>query len=368
MPARNDGWMVSLRWKFALAFGKSILFAIATVFVGYSIVTLLQQSKPFEAPIAWVVNHIGSTAAMVLVGSVLVLLYFFWFSRQIVDYLAEITHGLREIAKGKLDHELEVKTSDELGVVAETVNQMARQLQQSIEEERTAERMKNDLITGVSHDLRTPLTSILGYLELIENSRYRDEVELHYYVNIAYEKTVNLKKLIDDLFDYTYLHNHGLQPNLAPLRLTAILQQLAEEFVPSLTAAGMSCRLFGGGSDLLIRADAKQLVRAFENLISNAIRYGRDGQFVDIRIDRQADEAVVQVVNYGEPIPPQDIPFIFDRFYRVDKARTSHAGGTGLGLAITRSIVQMHGGSISVRSGRAETVFETRFPLTLNET
>jgi signal transduction histidine kinase len=356
-------FIYTVRWKFMFAFVLSAALAAATVLIAYRLLLILVYVKPFTAPIGWVVREIGSAPVMVVVGAILFLVFFFLFSRKSIGYLDEITRGLQEIAEGNLDYKIVTKSSDEMGAVAEHFNQMTEKLRKSIEEERYAERTKSELVTGVSHDLRTPLTSVLGYLETIENDRYKDEVELRYYTSIAYEKTKTLKRLIDHLFEYTSLSGGGMELELKRVNLIGFLKQLAEEFIPALTKAGMSSRLVTEEDHVYIQADGHQLMRAYENLISNAIRYGSKGKFVDIRIGKTDGEAVVEIVNYGEPIPERDLPYIFERFYRTDASRSSQTGGTGLGLAITKSIIELHGGRLSARSGWRETVFETGFPL-----
>ncbi|RKN84863.1 sensor histidine kinase [Paenibacillus ginsengarvi] len=359
----KTNFIYTMRWKFILAFVLSIASAAATVLIAYRVLLVLVYVKPFTVPISWVVNRIGSTPVMVVAGGILFLVYFFIFSSKILGYLGEITRGLQEIAKGNLNYTIVTKSADELGTVAEHFNQMTEKLRKSIEEERNAERTKNELITGVSHDLRTPLTSVLGYLELIETDRYHDEVELRYYTNIAYEKTKSLKKLIDRLFEYTSLSGEGTELQLKKVNIYGFLKQLAEEFIPQLSKAGMSCRMAAEDDGLFIQADGHQLMRAYENLFSNAIRYGGKGKYVDIRIGKDDNAVVVEIVNYGEPIAARDLPFIFERFYRADRSRSSQNGGTGLGLAIAKSIIELHGGQITARSNRKETVFETRLPL-----
>jgi len=358
----KTNFIYTMRWKFVLAFVLSIASAAVTVLVVYRFMHLLVYVKPFTVPISWVVNRIGSMPVMVVIGCILFLFYFFVFSSRILGYLEEITRGLQEIAKGNLNYAIVAKSTDELGTVAEHFNQMTEKLRNSIEEERNAERSKNELITGVSHDLRTPLTSVLGYLELIETDRYKDEVELRYYTNIAYEKSKSLKKLIDRLFEYTSLSGAGIDLQLKKVNIYGFLKQLTEEFIPQLTKAGMSCRITAEDDGLFIQADGNQLMRAYENLISNAIRYGGKGKFIDIRIGKDDNAVVVEIVNYGEPIAAKDLPFIFERFYRADQSRTSQNGGTGPGLAIAKSIIELHGGQIAARSDRKETVFETRLP------
>ncbi|GIP35754.1 cell wall metabolism sensor histidine kinase WalK [Paenibacillus sp. J2TS4] len=349
----------TVRWKFIFVFILSVAFTALTLLLCYQLGLLLI----YTPVVRWVVHEIGSIPVMAVSGGILFLFFFFLLSQKIIRYLEEITLGLQEIAKGNLSYEIVAKSSDELGTVAEAINSMTKQLKKSIEEERLAEKTKNELITGVSHDLRTPLTSILGYLELIENDRYKDEVEFRYYTNVAYEKALRLKKLIDDLFEYTSIHDKGPQLEPKKININGLLKQLAEEFNPLLTQEGMTYRLMASDAKLSIYADGNQVVRAFENLISNAIRYGKDGKVVDIRLSKEGGEAVIQIINYGKPIPEKDLPRIFERFYRAEKSRSSRSGGSGLGLAITKSIVELNGGQISVRSSREQTVFETRFPL-----
>lgn len=395
----------SIRLKMLLMLLASIGIAAALLIILYALSTLVLSIPAINPPLAWIVNNLGSKPVMLVTGIILFLASYYmstrWFAldlrkvetglqditagrfdsrieldtrdevgavaaginhmtEQLNVYLEEITHGLREIAKGNFDTEIPVRSGSQLGEVAESINQMSRQLHQSILEERHAEKTKNDLITGVSHDLRTPLTSILGFLEVIEEDRYQDEVELRYYVNIAYEKAQNLKKLIDDLFEYTRINN-GLPLDIREIDMAQFMRQLIEEFVPSLEKARMECKL-AAEEGLVIRADGAQLVRAYENLISNAIRYGESGHRIDIAVRSVGGQVSISFTNYGDPIPERDLPFIFDRFYRVEASRSKQTGGTGLGLAITKSIVEVQGGEIRVRSDRQRTTFETRFP------
>lgn len=395
----------SIRLKMLLMLLTSIGITAALLIILYALSTLILSIPVIKPPLVWVINHIGSDPVMLVTGIILFFASYYmstkWFvldlqkiqtglqditagrfdsrielksqdelgvvassinhmTEQLNVYLEEIRNGLREIAKGNFDTDIPVQSGSQLGEVAESINQMSRQLHQSILEERNAEKTKNDLITGVSHDLRTPLTSILGFLEVIEEDRYQDEVELRYYVNIAYEKAQNLKKLIDDLFEYTRINN-GLPLDIQKIDMAQFIRQLIEEFVPALEKSGMECKL-AAEEGLIIRADGAQLVRAYENLITNAIRYGDSGKRIDIAVRSDGNQVSISFTNYGDPIPERDLPFIFDRFYRVETSRSKQTGGTGLGLAITKSIVEIQGGEIRVRSDQQRTTFETLFP------
>src|SRR5690606_8323831 len=145
---------------------------------------------------------------------------------------------------GDLDINIPIKSNDELGFLAQNINNMAAKLKKSIEDERNAERTKNELITSVSHDLRTPLTSIMGYLELITSDRYDNEIRMRHYADIAYQKSKRLKRMIDDLFELTTLDHGKIELNKARIDLGQLLEQLTEEFVPILYEANMEYRLF----------------------------------------------------------------------------------------------------------------------------
>ena len=379
----------------------------AFIFFGYFMAGALQKIKYVDVPINWSIEHAGSFRVMIIAGIILFPISFFLASNRLVQdlreinaglqeisagrfghvvtvkgkdelsvvaesinqlssewdhYLAEITLGLKEIASGQFDHQIPEIAGNKLGEVALSINQMSMQLKHSIAEERKAEKTKNDLITGVSHDLRTPLTSILGFLEVIQEDRYQDEVEMRYYVNIVYEKSLALRRLIDELFEYTRINN-GMPLELSELDIAGLIGQLAEEFVPATENAGMEIRLNMQEGQFKIQADGGLLVRAYENIISNAIQYGKAGKYIDIDITQDGDMLAVRIQNYGDPIPERDLPFIFDRFYRVERSRSKQTGGTGLGLAITKSIVEVHGGCITARSSRKATSFETRFSI-----
>ncbi|MDQ0170477.1 sensor histidine kinase [Paenibacillus tundrae] len=366
----NSTLINTVRWKFIYAFLLSGILTAAILYGGSKVVQSILAAQPYPnysipaRGVRWLINNIGSIPLMMVIGVLGFVLFFFLFTRRTIMVLNEITAGIQEVAKGELSHRIEVKSSDEFGVVAASINQMAEQLQISLEEERNAVAAKNDLITGVSHDLRTPLTSILGFLEYIEKDRYQDEIEMRYYVSIAYEKSLTLRKLIDDLFEYTRVSGGNLPLSMTTLNLNSFLMQLAEEFTPMLEEASMTYAFVGGQEPLWIEAAPGELVRAYENLFSNAIRYGSKGKVMEIGLGLEGEEAVVRISNYGDPIPAQDLPYLFDRFYRVDKSRSRETGGTGLGLAIAKSMIELHHGTIAAYSDKGRTDFVTRFPLT----
>lgn len=299
-------------------------------------------------------------------GIILFFIFFFLMNRFLLaqkklKYAHEISKEIQKIAQGKFDIKIPIRSSDELGKLAENINKMANQLKTSIEDERNAEKTKNELITSISHDLRTPLTSILGYLGLIVNGQYKDEVHLMYYADIAHEKSHKLKKLIDELFEFTRLSHGSMKIQTSSINLLNLFKQLVEELFPIFQDAKMESRLLGLDDKIYILGDGDMLVRAFENIIVNAIRYGKDGKYVDIELKQKNSLAIINITNYGSPIPKAYLPYIFEKFYRIEQSRSEATGGTGLGLAIAKNIIELHSGKISVQSNNEKTTFKICF-------
>ncbi len=309
-----------------------------------------------------VFDRFGLLTTYITVSLVFFFIYFFALSRSTIRYLMRISQGIEQIAGGDFESRLPVRGGDELGALAENINKMTAQLKLSIEEERRTERTKAELVTNVSHDLRTPLTSIVGYLGLIEEDRYRDEVELRHYVQIAYEKSTRLKTMIDDLFEYTRTSG-GIGLRLSPINLVEMIGQLAAQFRLQFEQAEVKCRLALPDHSILVDADGDKLVRVFENLVVNAIQYGKEGRQIDIAVWSERGLAVVEIVNYGEPLPASVIPLLFERFYRGEQSRSRNTGGSGLGLAIAKNIVELHHGQISAASAEGKTSFKVELPL-----
>ncbi|CAM4204051.1 signal transduction histidine kinase [Paenibacillus endophyticus] len=298
-------------------------------------------------------------------GIVLFFLYFFMLQWQMFRNLSQMNQTVRGIAEGRyeLDYQIEVSKSSLFSPMASNINNLVGRLHHALDDERKAEQTKNELITNVSHDLRTPLTSVLGYLGLIEQDRYRDEVELRHYVQIAYDKSQRLNVLINDLFEYTRMRHDTSGLKLTTFNLIEMLGQLLVQFRLPLQEAGMQSRLVSDKASVMLEGDPAKLVRVFENLISNAINYGKEGKQIIVKASAEDGAAIVEVINFGEPISSVDLPYLFDRFYRVDKSRTQWAGGSGLGLAIAKGIIQKHGGMISVSSDLEQTSFRVALPI-----
>ena len=284
--------------------------------------------------------------------------------RRSVNYIKDIADGIEKIAAGDLDTKIEVRGDDEFSQMAEAINNMASDLKELLRLERESEQQKNDLITNIAHDLRTPLTSIIGYLELLTGKNYMmlKEDQRKKYLNIAYTKSKRLEQLTGDLFDFTKLTYGKVTMKMGYVDIVKLLEQLLEEAYPSFKDKGLKYEFRTNTSSCEITADGVLIARLFDNLIGNAIKYGADGKKVIVKFtdDPENDAVEVKVINFGFTIDEKDLPFIFDKFYRADKARSTQTGGTGLGLAIAKNIAEMHAGSISAQSDLDGTVFTVR--------
>ncbi|MFE6139405.1 sensor histidine kinase [Bacillus sp. NPDC057893] len=275
-------------------------------------------------------------------------------------YFDQILNEIKHIGHSNFEHEIIIIPDTPLGELAKEINNIVKQLKISIEEERLIEQTKKDLITNVSHDLRTPLTSIVGYLTYIHQDKYRDEIELRYFIEIVYDKALRLTSLINDLFEYTRFQNKGTHLEKTKIDITEMLEQLVVQFRFEIKQANMNVRQSISSKKLSVFADGEKLVRVFENLITNAIRYGNDGKYIDIVAREENNLVVIDIINYGSSIPTTELPYIFERFYRVEKSRALQTGGSGLGLAITKSIVELHDGTIEVHSDVEKTTFTVK--------
>ena len=277
--------------------------------------------------------------------------------------LRHVIEELHYIADGHFDHRIPFVVTTDLQKVIDSINALVDSTVASMEEERQIEQSKDDLITNVSHDIRTPLTSIIGYLGLLKSSELNEDQAK--YIKIAYDKALQMKALAEDLFEYTTLRsstNNKLV--LAPLHVNSMLEQVAAGFELEAEKKNITFNVVTRPRDLVIDADAKMIVRMLNNLISNALKYGHGATEINLIANKVNNKFVeLRVENNGEQIPKKSLQKIFDRFYRVESSRNLKSGGTGLGLAITKSIVDLHGGTIKCQSTSELTSFIIQLPL-----
>lgn len=292
-----------------------------------------------------------------------------------IEYIRKLRRSIQQVTSGNYGVQCEVEYDDELGSLATNINVLSKTLlakekeseklkekeRAALDIERNAERQKNELITNVAHDLRTPLTTIVGYLELIKDDTALSKEDVHKYSGIAYEKSIRLQEMMDDLFEFTKLDNADIKLNKSMINLSGLIMQMTDEFYPSFKDCNITPIVDLPEENIYVQGDGQLLARVFDNLISNALKYGYHN--TDLKIEVSGDEkyATVKVINHGDTIAPEDIPLLFNKFYRTDSSRNSKTGGTGLGLAITKNIVDLHHGDISVTSDDQITTFIVKF-------
>ncbi|MCR8645958.1 HAMP domain-containing histidine kinase [Paenibacillus sp. N1-5-1-14] len=355
----------SFRSQMITLFSISMLISGLITYGLYKILQYYYRTQvKFEDLIAYVrlfISAVGDINFFLILFIPLAILFFFLFTKRYAVYFNEISTGIRHLANGDFDKKVTVASHDEFGGIAADINLAGQQLKQAVDRGDFAESSKDQLVLNLAHDLRTPLTSVIGYLVFIMKDEQRSKDQVRHYMGIAYAKSQRLEKLIDELFEITRMNYGNLPIDKQPIDLSELLTQLSEELYPVFEKNHLEVRL-NVASQLVISGDGDLLARVFENLLTNAIRYGGDGQFVDIHVSAEGDEAVIQVINYGDRIHPDDLPHLFDMFYTGDKSRVNKEGSTGLGLFISKNIVTQHNGTITVESSLIRTKFEIRLP------
>lgn len=321
----------------------------------------IQQSGKVSALVHFILGqHLAVVILYVLLGIVIFSVTFMILEEPGIRYLGRISDAVQSISQGNLNTEVDVTGDDEFSAMAANLNKMSSDIRKLMDKEREAERTKNELITNVAHDLRTPLTSIIGYLELLAGNTQIPQEMQHKYIEIAYSKSRRLEKLIEDLFGFTKLNYGKIAMHIGQIDIVKLLEQLLEEAYPNFEEKNLSYDLQSNVPAKIISADGNLLARLFDNLIGNAIKYGADGKRVLVKIRGEEDTVTVSVTNFGRVIPADELPLLFNKFYRVEQSRSATTGGTGLGLAIAKEIVDMHGGTIRVASDLNGTVFTVK--------
>lgn len=279
-----------------------------------------------------------------------------------------------ELLRVFLAHDLEAHEAfppgwEELALVAADAKRAAAERERQLADESAR---RSDLVTYLAHDLKTPLTSVIGYLSLLDEVPDMPEAQRVRYTGVALDKACRLERLVNEFFDITRYSLTNIELELAPVDLAGLLVQLSDEFYPALaahgnvaqvTVAGTARTVEQPGEPLMVTADAARLARVFGNLLRNAIAYSDEGTPIELAAVEEEGRVVVTVSDVGATIPSHKLRAIFDRFFRLDESRGSATGGAGLGLAIAREIVELHGGAISAASENGRTTFTVELPV-----
>lgn len=236
---------------------------------------------------------------------------------------------------------------------------------EAIKNERLArenEQKKDELIVYLAHDIKTPLTSMIGYLSLLSEIKDMPQEQRNRYIDIALDKSYRLEDLINELFDVARFNSEKIVLEKEEINLNLMLEQIADDFYPTLKEINKKIN-FTSDEKTILYADPDKLSRVFNNLIKNAVNYSKENTDIDISIMTKENQATVKITNKGKQIPKEKLDKIFEKFYRLDSSRTSKTGGSGLGLVIAKEIVELHGGRIYAESDMKETTFCVTLPI-----
>ncbi|RBP88240.1 signal transduction histidine kinase [Cytobacillus firmus] len=355
----------SFRSKMVLLFGLSMIFSGLITFIAFKALQFYYHANAqYGDRLEYyrkIMKQFGDINVFLLLFIPLSFIFFYLLTKRYSSYFNEISTGIHHLSRGDFSHHVQIESNDEFRDIAHDINLASEKLKQAVERGDFSESSKDQLVINLAHDLRTPLTSVLGYLDLVLKDETLTKEQVRHFLSIAFTKSQRLERLIDELFEITRM-NYGMLPvEKRRINLIDLLNQLKEELYPVFKKNQLAARM-DSTPHLPILGDGELLARVFENLLTNAIRYGYEGKYVDIKGFIDAEEVVVQVMNYGDSIPPDELPHLFDMFYTGDKARTQQEDSTGLGLFIAKNIVEQHNGTITVESSVIQTVFEVRLP------
>ncbi len=293
-------------------------------------------------------------AAILLVFALLLWQIFHWMTR----YFGEINQGIESLLA---DDGTQIRLSKEMLPFERKLNAVKRTLAEQKEETAQAERRKDELVMYLAHDIRTPLTSVIGYLSLLEEEPDSPPEQRAKRVHIALDKAYRLETMMNEFFEITRYNSQQIALSRGPVDLYYLLVQLADELTPLLAERG-NWVVLKMDEDLTVRGDAEKLARVFGNILKNAAAYSDPHTEITVSAGNVEGDVVIRFRNCGEDIPPEKLEAVFDKFCRLDQARSTGTGGTGLGLAIAKEIVSLHGGIIRAFSGDHTVTFMVRLP------
>lgn len=341
-----------IRTLLILAAGMFFIYMAARYYcrgrVWYPEDALYQQLK-------WLESHAVTIGLSVCFLGWGVITYFYIF--RWMGYLDEVTHASQQLVNLS---DAPIILSEEIKPIQDELNEVRQQALRSREAAREAEQRKNDLIIYLAHDLKTPLTSVIGYLTLLHDEEQIPQELQSKYLGIALDKAERLEELINEFFDITRFNLTAIHLEKERVHLSRMLEQIANEFLPILSERGLQWEL-EIEPDIEFVCDIDKLERVFDNLIRNAVYYSYPNTAIRMELYLEQQWIVFKVQNRGKTIPQEKLEHIFEQFFRLDTSRSSNTGGAGLGLAIAKEIVELHEGTITAKSREESIEFCVRF-------
>ncbi|MDY3999314.1 MAG: HAMP domain-containing sensor histidine kinase [Blautia sp.] len=306
----------------------------------------ISESANSQVRIHLMMKDVLLTAFVILISTALAI--GLWIYRSIATPLVKLKKATQNIKEGNLDFVLEVDGTDEFSELCQDFEEMRRRLKESTEEKIMMDKENKELISNISHDLKTPITAVKGYVEGIMDGVADTPEKMDRYVKTIYNKTNEMDHLINELTFYSKIDTNRIPYTFSKLNVDDYFSDCAEELSIEMETRGIEL-LYANyvEKDVLVIADGEQIRRVIHNIISNAVKYmDKNKGVIQIRIKDVGDFIQVEIEDNGKGIAAKDLPYIFDRFYRTDVSRNSSKGGSGIGLSIVRKILEDHGGKV----------------------
>ncbi len=307
-------------------------------------------------------------AALIIIKEILHFLFLLRLERRIFKPMKRLKQGLDEVANGNYNVKVEYAKPNDLGLLIASFNEMTEKLYETEKMQAEYEENRNSLIANISHDLKTPITAIQGYIEALLEGTVITAENRDKYLKIIHHNTVYVNNLIDDLFLFSKLDMQKLEFRYEDTQIRAFMDDLMEEYRFDLSERKIRFDYFARlESDHRVNLDGKRFHQAFNNIISNAVRHGVETDLsIQVELYEQNGFVCITIRDSGPGIPEDKLPFIFDRFYRIDTERPKEFQSTGLGLAIAKELIEAHGGKISVSSVSGDTRFTIMLPIVVD--
>lgn len=314
-----------------------------------------------DDPLYWILHFIKEYIVLFMFIAIVTgwLLISSYFISKPMRYLDEVVDATEKLVSPKDEP---IVLSDAMSYVESDLNRVREKALQNARAAKEAEQRKNDLVIYLAHDLKTPLTSVIGYLTLLRDETQISNELREKYLSISLDKAEHLEDLINEFFEITRFNLSNITLEYSRVNLTRMLEQLTYEFKPMLLEKNLSCEL-EIATDTMIRCDVDKMQRVFDNLLRNAVNYSFPNSVIEITALCDESNIKIKFKNSGNTISGEKLERIFEQFYRIDSARSSKSGGAGLGLAIAKEIVELHKGTITAKSENETIEFEVTIPV-----
>ena len=339
---------MKLKTKLTIAFFSMTLLPIAIAYMVLSMgkIFVLSRIQEFGPEVRTMVFQMLISGAFLLVFIVAALVM--WVYGSVVRPLSRLQEATKQIRDGNLDFTLDVDADDEIGQLCQDFEEMRIRLKESAEEKIEQDKESKELLSNISHDLKTPITAIKGYVEGIMDGVASSPEKLDKYIRTIYNKANDMDRLIDELTFYTKIDTNKIPYVFSKINVNQYFGDCVEEIKTELEASNSDLGYFNYVDEsVVVIADPEQLKRVISNIISNSVKYlDKSRGLINIRIKDEGDFIQIEIEDNGKGMHGKDVPYIFDRFYRTDSSRNSAQGGSGIGLSIVKKIIEDHGGRI----------------------